>query len=61
LVQDINDQLIQNGIFTLWFMLVFFVVVCGGWVWRGAKIKEKKILSGTEEVSADQLAKLVSL
>jgi type IV conjugative transfer system coupling protein TraD len=59
LVQDINDQLIKNGIFTLWFMLVFFIVVCAGWVWRGAKIKEKKILSGTEEVSADQLAKLV--
>ena len=59
LVQDINDQLIKNGIFTLWFMLVFFIVVCAGWVWRGAKIKEKKILSGTEEVSASQLAKLV--
>jgi len=59
LVQDINDQLIQNGIFTFWFMLVFFTVACVGWVWRGGKIKEKKILSGTEEVSAGQLAKLV--
>ncbi|MGV8948894.1 MAG: type IV secretion system DNA-binding domain-containing protein [Candidatus Paracaedibacter sp.] len=59
LVQDINDQLIKNSIFTLWFMLVFFVVVCAGWVWRGAKIKEKKILSGTEEVTGEYLAKLV--
>ncbi len=41
LIQDINDQLIKNGIVTLWFMLVFFMVVCLGWVWRGAKIKEK--------------------
>lgn len=59
LIQDINDQLIKNGIVTLWFMLVFFMVVCLGWVWRGAKIKEKKILSGTQEVLAGDLAKLV--
>jgi hypothetical protein len=59
LAQDIKDQLMSNAIFSLWFMLVFFVVICGGWVWRGARIKEKKILSGTEEVPASKLTKLV--
>jgi type IV conjugative transfer system coupling protein TraD len=59
LVEDINEQLISNAIFSLWVMLVFFVVACCGWAWRGASIKEKKILSGTEEVPANKLAKLV--
>lgn len=59
LAEDINGQLINNAIFSLWVMLIFFVVACGGWVWRGTRIKEKKILSGTEEVSAIKLAKLV--
>ena len=59
LAEDINDQLINNAIFSLWVMLVFFSVACSCWVWRGARIKEKKILSGTKEVSATKLAKLV--
>lgn len=59
LAEDINEQLIKNALFSLWVMLVFFVVVCAAWVWRGVRIKQKKILSGTEEASANTLAKLV--
>lgn len=59
LAEDINEQLINNAFFSLWVMLVFFVAACGCWVWRGGRIKEKKILSGTEEFPTSKLAKLV--
>ncbi len=59
LAEGIKDQLTMNALFFLWVMLAFFVIACSGWVWRGARIKERKILSGTEEVPASKLAKLV--
>jgi type IV conjugative transfer system coupling protein TraD len=57
--KDFKERMEHNACLTLWFMLGFFLVVCGGWVWRGHAKKAKEILSGTEEVSPKTLAKLI--
>lgn len=57
--KDFKDRMERNAWLTLWFMALFFFVVCGAWVWRGHARKAKEILSGTEEVSSKALAKLI--
>lgn len=57
--KDFNDRMERNAWLTLWFMTLFFFVVCGAWVWRGHVKKAKEILSGTEEVTPKALTKLI--
>lgn len=55
LANKAENQLINNAVITLWSMLGFFLLACGAWVWRGSRIKVKKILSGTHLVAPKEL------
>lgn len=59
LADKVENQLISNAITTLWSMFGFFLLACGGWVWRGSRIKVKKILSGTHVVAPKELQKIL--
>lgn len=59
LIQDINKQLTKNAWLSLWVMVAFFLLVCGGWAWRGKAKRAKEILSGAEIVSPIVLQKLL--
>ena len=59
LIESVNTQIVENAWLSLWMMLGFFSLACGGWVWRGHARKEKEMLSGTEEVAPKKLSKII--
>lgn len=60
LAAKVENQLISNAMTTLWCMLGFLLLACAGWVWRGSRIKVKKILSGARVVTPKELQKILN-
>jgi len=44
--QDFENRMMHNAWLSLWFMMGFFLLICGGWFWRGRLQKQTKLLSG---------------
>jgi len=41
-----ENRMKDDAWMTLWFMVGFFILICGGWFWRGFLQKQTKLLSG---------------
>ena len=57
--KDFKERMEHNAWITLWFMLGFFFLICGSWIWRGKIKKEKEIKSGNRIVEPKELKKLI--
>ncbi|MBX9806056.1 MAG: type IV secretion system DNA-binding domain-containing protein [Alphaproteobacteria bacterium] len=57
--KNVKQQIIDNAWLSLRVTFWVFVIVCGIWLWRGHSTARKRILSGTEVVSAKMLKKLI--
>jgi type IV conjugative transfer system coupling protein TraD len=57
--KNVKQQIIDNAWLSLRVMFWVFCLICGIWIWRGHSTARKRILSGTEAVSAESLKKLI--
>jgi type IV conjugative transfer system coupling protein TraD len=57
--KKVKQQIIDNAWLSLRVMFWVFCFICGIWLWRGHSTARKRILSGTEVVSAKMLKKLI--
>jgi type IV conjugative transfer system coupling protein TraD len=56
---SVKQQIIDNAWLSFRVMFWVFLFICGIWLWRGHSTARKRILSGTEVVSAKMLKKVI--